>query len=69
MKPYRVLIKAKQGWKIYAKCRTRAEADLILTNLNTKNLSKLYEQYSVQGSRQPSHELVASVYARTAIQY
>ena len=68
-KPYKVLVKAKGGWQVYASCKTRAEAELVLENINMKNLSKVYKRYSKRGFRQPGHEVIAGVYAKTAIQY
>ena len=68
-KPYSVLVKTKGGWTVKATCRTKDEAQLVLENINHKNLSKVYKRYSMRGNRQPSHEVIAGVYAKTAIQY
>jgi len=67
MKKYKVLLKAKDGYRVYASCRTKAEAELIMDNLNLRGLNKVYKRY--QGIRKPSHEVIAGVYSKTAIQY
>lgn len=67
-KPYRVLVKNRGGWKLYAKCRSKDEAILVMDNLNAKRLNKIYKRAQARG-RQPSHEAKASAYQFTCIQY
>jgi len=68
-KTYNVLLKARDGYEVHRKCRTLAEAKLVMENINLRNLNKLYKRFEAKGKRKPNNEAIARVYSKTAIQY